>query len=376
MKKNNLILLTVLIMLVIYCGVVIFVTKPSDFAYEALFNDKDQAATAPAPEAPAVDRAELTAEMESIASRYADKAVDQAGRNADAAIREAIGNIDIDTGSGTVDVSAIVKSAVKDAVAEARDGIIREASALAAASILADKDDFVKEVSDKVTADVTENVTGKITADVTKKVTDSVSKTVTDKVTSDVTKNVTDKVTDSVTKDVTATLLSREDEVVDTVTEKVTARLLAYEDDVVSAVTRNVAAILLSNGDEPVSPEVIFNEDEIVRSVTDKVLSHEDEVVKAVTDNVLSREDEVVRAVTDSVLSHEDELVDRVTEAVLEKLKSNLIEALEEITEATRAAQENAGQTQEAAPESEDYDAIRNRMREEEIRKLLDQLQD
>ena len=39
MKKNKLILLTILMVLVLYCGAVIFVTKPNSFAYDAIFGD-------------------------------------------------------------------------------------------------------------------------------------------------------------------------------------------------------------------------------------------------------------------------------------------------------------------------------------------------
>ena len=295
MKKNNLVLLTVLIMLVLYCGIVIFVTKPSDFAYEALFGDAGQSSKAPAPEAPAVDRAELTAEMEAIASRYADKAVDQAGRNADAAIKDAIGKIDIDTGSGSVDVAAIVRTTVAEAIAEARDGIVKEAATIAAASVLSDRDDIVKEVYDKVRADI---LSGR----------DSIVDEVTDKVTGNITDSITDKVTATVTASVTGNLLSLKDEV--------------------------------------------------VKEVTD-----------VVTSDILSREDEVISAVTGNILAHEDELVERVTQTVLDRLKANLLSALKELEAEAEAA---SG----VSEEEDDYDTLRRKTREAEIRGLLDQLQD
>ena len=339
-------------MLVLYCGVVIFVTKPSDFAYEALFKDADSSVKAPATETPAVDRAELTAEMEAIASKYADKAVDQAGKNADAAIREAIGNIDIDTGSGTVDIAAIVRTTVRDAVAEARTGIIQEAAALATSGILAGRDDFISEVAQVVNDEYLLPGKDEVIRAVTDQVTDNVTKSVTDSVARKVTENVTKTVTETVTKNVT-------DKITADVTDRVTA---SVTDGITNAVTKNV---------------------------TENLLAYEDEVIDTVTENVtvrlLSREDEVVKAVTDSVLSREDELVDRVTQAVLDRIKTNLQEALQEITEvsasqssAAPVAVEPAGTTEpEPAPAvEEDYDAIRKRMREEEIRKLLDQLQD
>ena len=231
MKKNNLVLLTVLIMLVLYCGVVIFVTKPSDFAYEALFGNVDSSVKVPESEAPAVDRAELTAEMEAIALKYAatavdqavartseqidkavgqavgqavDQAVEQAGKNTDAAIRDAIGKINVDSSTGTVDVSSIVEASVRQAVAEAREDIIREAVSRATADIRSGKDDLVNEISDKGNADLLAR---------------------------------RDAVVQSVTDQVIANVLEHEDEVVRSISDKVNADLQAREDAVMKSVT-------------------------------------------------------------------------------------------------------------------------------------------
>lgn len=45
MKRSKLILLTISIMLVLYCGAVIFLTKPDDFAYSFLFGESRTEAT-------------------------------------------------------------------------------------------------------------------------------------------------------------------------------------------------------------------------------------------------------------------------------------------------------------------------------------------
>ena len=156
MKKTKLVLLTVLIILVLYCGVIIFVTKPSTFAYDALFKGVDSTVTVPSSEKAAAeaaaDRADLIAEMEAIAAEYADKAVAQAARNADAAIVEAIGNID--TNAGSVDVNALVNVAVSNAMASARQEIIDAAAAKAVAEIRSGEDAFSQKVYDKVMADI------------------------------------------------------------------------------------------------------------------------------------------------------------------------------------------------------------------------------
>ncbi len=57
MKKNKIILLTVLIMLVLYCGAVIFVTKPEGFNISSFFTANSVPKTEP-------DRSNLKAEIE------------------------------------------------------------------------------------------------------------------------------------------------------------------------------------------------------------------------------------------------------------------------------------------------------------------------
>jgi len=156
MKKTKLVLLTVLIILVLYCGLIIFVTKPSTFAYDALFKGVDSTVTVPSSEKAAAqaaaEREDLIAEMEAIASEYADKAVAQAAKNADAAIMEAIGKID--TGIGSVDVNALVNVAVRNAMASAREEMIQEATSRVLSTISAGKDAVTQEVVDKVTAEL------------------------------------------------------------------------------------------------------------------------------------------------------------------------------------------------------------------------------
>ena len=156
MKKTKLVLLTVLIILVLYCGMIIFVTKPSTFAYDALFKGVDSTVTVPASDKAAneaaADRTDLLSEMEVIAAEYADKAVAQAAKSVDAAIAEAIGNINMDAGS--VDVNALVSVAVRNALESARQEIIEAAAAKAVAQIRADEDAFAQRISEKVMADI------------------------------------------------------------------------------------------------------------------------------------------------------------------------------------------------------------------------------
>ena len=101
-NKSKIVLLTILIVLVLYCGAVIFVTKPSTNAYESLFGSKDNsapAASAPSAEAVQADnKAEhdaILAQAEKVAAEKAEEAKKSASDYADAAIAEAIAKLEI-----------------------------------------------------------------------------------------------------------------------------------------------------------------------------------------------------------------------------------------------------------------------------------------
>ncbi len=132
MKKNKLILLTILIVLAIYCGAVIFVTKPESFAYDSLFRDIDVTVQVPSSEKAEADTAKLLADVEKIAQQKADeagrKAVEQAvaisNDNLDKAVQAAIEKYD-------ATISAMIDEAVKNAlgdvdskIAAAKDDIL------------------------------------------------------------------------------------------------------------------------------------------------------------------------------------------------------------------------------------------------------------
>ena len=105
MNKSKIVLLTILIVLVLYCGAVIFVTKPNTNAYEGLFGSKDNsapAATAPAETTQAEIQAAIKAEhdaviaqTEKIAAEKSEAAQKSASDYADAAIAEAIAKLEI-----------------------------------------------------------------------------------------------------------------------------------------------------------------------------------------------------------------------------------------------------------------------------------------
>ena len=110
MNKSKIVLLTILIVLVLYCGAVIFVTKPNTNAYEGLFGSKDNSTPAAAVPAAETTQADIQAEIqaaiqaehdaviaqtEKVAAEKADAAQKSASDYADAAIAEAIAKLEI-----------------------------------------------------------------------------------------------------------------------------------------------------------------------------------------------------------------------------------------------------------------------------------------
>ena len=103
MNKSKIVLLTILIVLVLYCGGVIFLTKPNSNALEGLFSSTDnKAASAPASGAASVDSDAILAQAEKIAAEKADAARKSSEEYADAAIADAIAKIAVSEAGETV----------------------------------------------------------------------------------------------------------------------------------------------------------------------------------------------------------------------------------------------------------------------------------
>ena len=113
MKKSKLILLTVLMILVLYCGAVIFVTKPDSFAYGAIFGDgkpranveNTQSTTAAAQ---SVDTSAIVAEAKDAAVKAAESTVKDLASQTELSVRRAIEQT----------LPALIDDAVRKAVAE------------------------------------------------------------------------------------------------------------------------------------------------------------------------------------------------------------------------------------------------------------------
>ena len=113
MKKSKLILLTVLMVLVLYCGAVIFVTKPDSFAYGAIFGDNSpraavEKAQSSAASAETVDTSAIVAEAKDAAVKAAESTVKDLASQMEQSVRRAIEQT----------LPAMIDSAVRKAVAE------------------------------------------------------------------------------------------------------------------------------------------------------------------------------------------------------------------------------------------------------------------
>lgn len=124
MKKSKLILLTVLMILVLYCGAVIFVTKPDSFAYSAIFGDSNPRPSVEKTQGPAaveaVDTAAIVSEAREAAVKAAESTVKDMASQTELSVRKAIEQT----------LPAMIDSAVRKAVAEQNlpDRIARQVS--------------------------------------------------------------------------------------------------------------------------------------------------------------------------------------------------------------------------------------------------------
>ena len=153
MKKSKLILLTILMILVLYCGAVIFVTKPDSFAYSAIFGDNNPRPTVEKTQSASVesiDTSAVVAEAKDAAVKAAESAVKDMASQTELSIRRAIEQT----------LPSMIDSAVKKAVAEQNlsDEIAKKVSAeiesrqaeIASSLYKTYKDSLVDELSTEV----------------------------------------------------------------------------------------------------------------------------------------------------------------------------------------------------------------------------------
>ena len=146
MNKSKIVLLTILIVLVLYCGGVIFITKPdSNFG---LFGSTGNAVTAaPASEAASVDTDAILAQAEKVAAEKADAARKSSEEYADAAIADAIAKLVIPEAGETVvqQGDTIIQREEFDL-----DAHLQEIVDAVSAELLKEKDEIVDMVVDEL----------------------------------------------------------------------------------------------------------------------------------------------------------------------------------------------------------------------------------
>ena len=153
MKKSKLILLTILMILVLYCGAVIFVTKPDSFAYGAIFgkdNQRTSVGSTQSSSVEAVDTSAIIAEAKEAAAKQAESTMKELSVQTELSIRKAIEQT----------LPALIDSAVRKAVADQNlsDQISRQVSAeiesrkaeIASSLYKTYKDSLVDELSTEV----------------------------------------------------------------------------------------------------------------------------------------------------------------------------------------------------------------------------------
>ena len=157
MKKSKLILLTILMILVLYCGAVIFVTKPDSFAYSAIFGDTNPRSTASSTQSASaanIDTSAIVAEAKEAAVKAAESTIDDMTSKMEAGIRRAIEQ----------SLPAMIDNAVRKAVAEQNlsDQIAKKVSEeiegrqaeIASSLYRTYKDSLVDELSTELAKDV------------------------------------------------------------------------------------------------------------------------------------------------------------------------------------------------------------------------------
>jgi len=320
--KSKLVLLTVLIMLVLYCGVVIFITKPDSFAYDAVFGKTDSRVTVPTSEKAEAqaqaDRDALLAEMERIASEKAAQA-------ADAAVEKAVAKAD-------ENAAKAIDAAVEKAVAQADENAAKA----------------IDEAVAKAMADATESVSKAIDAaidDAVAQAADSVSKLVDEAVDEAVAKTNENmaKAIDSAIAEADAAVNTRIREAIDKAIEGM-----------------DLKAVIDAEAEEIIGKAVAKS----VETFESRLDSYVPQLSKAVAAELLKYEDELAQ---EMYAKYKDQLVDLIVDELLSRVSSS----------AEAAPAQSAAEPAVPAAEmsKEEYDSKRKEIKDAELKKILDQLQ-
>lgn len=391
MKKNKIILLTVLIMLVLYCGAVVFVTKPDTFAFSGILGDYNTIS--------GTNKAQLMEEVGDMIDGKIDAAVnDRVVPYVDSSVAAAVDSVVdsvIDSVASQVDekVNAQVAKAfeaLEAKLASEKDVLVAqimaqvEASSMVeetVASSYVDPADYVDTLLPKLVPAVVAELEKNLDAYVPYIVKALVPELLTyeDALAMDMYSNYRDTLIADITPEIVLGIMDRlEGEVFTFVGSVPNVPAMADSVKVVVNVKSSEPVADASNGEAVVLP----------------LLTEEKPVVvdmPAVPETVVDV-DAVVAELEKNLSSYAPYVADAVLpelEKDLEKYLPYIVDAVLKAMPEQEPVQEQAAETAEAAPAevveetietepmaSSEYDAIREETRRTEIENILSQLQD
>jgi len=391
MKKNKIILLTVLIMLVLYCGAVVFVTKPDTFAFSGILGDYNTIS--------GTNKAQLMEEVGDMIDGKIDAAVNDrvvpyVDSSVDAAVDSVVDSV-IDSVASQVDekVNAQVAKAfeaLEAKLASEKDALVAQIMAQVEASSMVEKtvassyvdpadyvDTLLPELVPAVVAELEKNLDAYAPYIVKALVPELL--TYEDALAMDMYSNHRDTLIADITPEIVLGIMDRlEGEVFTFVGSVPNVPAMADSVKVVVNVKSSEPEADASNGeavvlpllteekpvvvDMPAVPETIVDVDAVVAELEKNLSSYAPYVADAVLPELEKDLEKYLPYIVDAVLKAMPEQ-EPVQEQATETAEVAPAEVVEEVVETEPMT-------------SSEYDAIREETRRTEIENILSQLQD
>lgn len=388
MKKNKIILLTVLIMLVLYCGAVVFVTKPDTFAFSGILGDYNTIS--------GTNKAQLMEEVGDMIDGKIDAAVNDrivpyVDSSVDTAVSSAVDSA-VDSISSLVDekVNAQVSKAfeaLETKLASEKDALVSQLMAQVDASSMVeettassyvDPADYVDTLLPKLVPAVVAELEKNLDAYAPYIVKALVPELLTyeDALAMDMYSNYRDALIADITPEIVLGIMDRlEGEVFTFVGSVPNVPAMADSVKVTVNVKSSEPAADASNGEAVVLPLLTEEKPVVVDiSETPETVVDVDAVVAELEKNLSSYAPYVADAVLPELEKDLEKYLPYIVDAVLKAMPETepvQVEAPEV------APVEAVEETSEASPmTSSQYDAIREETRRTEIENILSQLQD
>jgi len=359
-KKNKIVLLTVLIMLVVYCGVVIFITKPETFAFSGILGDYNTIT--------GTNKAQLMEEVSALIDEKIDNTVND----------NVIPYVDSKASSIVSSLDDAVDAKVEAKLDAKVDAKVNEAFQELEAKLLEEKDSLVSNLmaqigaSSMVDDDAVANYVDSASY------VDSLIPKIVPAVVSELEKNL-DSYVPYVVKALIPELLTYEDALASDL-------YTSYRDSLIADITPDVVLGIMDNLEDEVFtfvgsvPSIPALADEV--KVTVNIKGASDTVAPTVQDTA-SQVD--VSAVVAELEKNLDSYAPYVANAVLPELEKDLEQYLPYIVDAVlKALEQSSSNVEVSSPEvatsdasfmsESEYDAIREEMRRTEISNILSQL--